>query len=367
MKILFFIGSLSTGGKERRLIELLSYLKNNTDHSLMLVLRRNQIDYPTFFELNIPHKILTKNYVKGDRTLHFRFYKICKEYHPDIVHTWGSMPAFVSLLAIMLLRIPHINSQITDAPPLQTWSAHNIINKINFKFSTIILANSYAGLNAYNINDEKGKVIYNGVDLKRFENLKDLNIIKANYGIKTPYSVIMVASFSKYKDYHLFIDIAKKLTVLRTDVSFISIGDGYNMNDIKKRVKDEAISNIIFTGTISNVEHLVNCCDIGVLFSPLGEGLSNAIIEYMALSKPVIATDAGGTNEIVKHGINGYLIKDESPEEIANLINNLLDNKEKRIKMGEEGKKLIHEFFTIERMGKEFENVYQDIENKCVV
>ena len=89
MKILFFIGTLCIGGKERRLIELLSYLKKNTDYHLMLVLRRDLIDYPAFKKLNIPYRILTKNYKKGDKTLHFRFYKICKEYKPDIIHTWG--------------------------------------------------------------------------------------------------------------------------------------------------------------------------------------------------------------------------------------------------------------------------------------
>jgi glycosyltransferase involved in cell wall biosynthesis len=81
----------------------------------------------------------------------------------------------------------------------------------------------------------------------------------------------------------------------------------------------------------------------------------------MALGKPVIANDAGGTKEIVKHRVNGYLISTETTKEIAELINNLLNDKEKRQKMGDAGKKLIHEFFTIERMGKEFEKVYQEI------
>lgn len=362
MKILFFIGTLCTGGKERRLIELLSYLKKTTGYDLMLVLRRDEIEYPAFNELNIPYKILTRNYKKGDKTLHFRFYMICKEYKPDIVHTWGSMPAFVSLLAIILLRIPHINSQITNAPPIiKKWSAENIINKINFRFSTTILANSYAGLKAYKVENSKHKVIYNGVDLERFRNIHDNIAVKLEFGIKTPFTVTMVASFTKYKDYHKLINIAKKLAVLRTDVTFLAVGGGPDIGSIKQRVDDEAISNIIFTGTISNVEHLVNCCDIGVLFSPLGEGTSNAIIEYMALAKPVIANDAGGTKEIVKHGVNGYLITDESTEEIAGLINDLLNDKEKRLKMGEAGKKLIHESFTIDRMGKDFEKVYMEV------
>jgi glycosyltransferase involved in cell wall biosynthesis len=369
MRIIFFIGTLSAGGKERRLIELLGYLKTHTNYNLMLVVRRDQIDFPAFNRLNIPYKILTKNYKKGDKTLQFRFYKICREFKPDIVHTWGSMPAFVSLLAIILLRIPHINSQITDAPPnFKKWSVQNIINKINFKYSTIILANSCAGLKAYRVDSlKKSGVIYNGVNLNRFQNLLSVDKIKEQFKICTPYSVIMVASFIKYKDWALYINVVKKLVSLRTDVSFFAVGDGYNLENIKQRVLDDQIDNVIFPGRIDYVESLVNACDIGVLFSNKlvhGEGISNAIIEYMALGKPVIANDAGGTKEIVKNGVNGYLITNATTEEIVNLINKLLDEKEKCLKMGEEGKKLIRESFTIERMGQEFEKVYEDINHK---
>jgi glycosyltransferase involved in cell wall biosynthesis len=362
MKILFFIGALELGGKERRLIELLSYLKKNTDYSLMLVARRDQIDYPAFYELNIPYKILTHNYKKGDKTLHFRFYRICKEYKPNIVHTWGYMPAFVSLLAIIVLKIPLVNSQIADAPPnINKWSVRNIINKINFLFSTIIIANSYAGLKAYKAENKKSKVIYNGVYLDRFSNLPDKNEIRSKYQVFFNLTVTMVAAFYENKDYDLFIEIAKIINFRRNDVAFLAVGNGINLEKIKKRVFDGQIQNVIFTGKIDDVESLVNLADIGVLFSPNGEGISNAIIEYMALGKPVIANDAGGTKEIVKHGVNGYLITTETTKEIADLINNLLDDKKKRQKMGEAGKKLIYKFFTIERMGKEYEKVYQEV------
>lgn len=362
IKILFFIGTLCSGGKERRLIELLSYLRKNTNYNLLVVLRRDQIEYSAFNELLISYKILTKKYNKGDKTLPIKFYKICKEYKPDIVHTWGSMPAFVSLLGIILLRIPHVNSQITDAPPnIRGWSVQNVVNKINFRFSTIILANSYAGLKAYKIESKKCKVIYNGIRLERLNNLSDKQLIRKKYGVFTSYAVIMVAAFSEYKDYDLFFEIAKIVNFKRNDVTFLAVGNGTHFERIKKKVFNDQIQNVVFTGKIDDVESLVNTCDIGVLISPNGEGISNAIIEYMALGKPVIANDAGGTKEIVKHGINGYLIPNEPPEETASLINSLLEDKDKRLKMGEAGKRLIHESFTIDIMGKEFERVYKEV------
>lgn len=367
MKILFFIGKLCTGGKERRLIELLFYLKKKPNYNLMVVLRRDHIEYPAFYELRIPYKTLTDNYKKGDKTLQFRFYKICKEYKPDIVHTWGSMPAFVSLLAIILLKIPHINSQITDAPPInKKWSVQNLRNKINFKFSTIILANSYAGLKAYKSENRKSKVIYNGINLNRFNNLPNKQFIRTKYGLFASYTVIMVASFSDMKDYDKFVDLAKEINFIRKDVIFLAVGDGIHLERIKNRVLDDQIQNVVFTGKINNIESIVNIADIGLLLSNKlvhGEGISNAIMEYLALGKPVIANDAGGTKEIVNHGVNGYLITNETTEEIAGLVNKLLDNKDKRLKMGEAGRKLINESFTIDRMGKEFEKVYKDIKS----
>ncbi len=362
MKILYFIGCLGAGGKERRLVELLSYLKKYTNWQLIVVVRWDLIGYDNFNDLHIPYIKLTETYKKGDKTLHLKFYKICKNYQPDIIHTWGSMPAFVSLLSVILLKIPHLNSQITDAPPIiKKWSIQNIINTTNFHFSTIILANSYAGLKAYNADKLNSKVIYNGINLDRFTNLPDKQLIRTKYGITTAYTVIMVASFSSNKDYDRFIEVAKSIYHLNRDVTFLAVGDGIHLTRIMKRILDEQIPNVLCTGRINRVESLVNIADLGVLFSPNGEGISNAIIEYMALGKPVIANDSGGTNEIVEHGVNGFLITNETVEEIAGLINCLLKNNEKRLKLGMSGKKLIHESFIIEKMGREFENVYEEL------
>ena len=338
MKILFFIGSLCLGGKERRLIELLSYLKKNTNYSLILVMRRDEIVYPAFKELNIPYIVLTNKYYKRDKTLHYKFYKICKEYNPDIIHSWGNMPAFVSILAIFILKIPHVNSQIADAPPnIRQISIRNLINKINFLFSTIIISNSVAGLIAYKIKNKNCKVIYNGVFFNRFINLPNKEIIRSKYSITSKYTIAMVAEFSNNKDFDRFIDLANMINKSRNDISFLAVGNGINLDKIKMRVMNAKIKNIIFTGKIEEVEGLVNVIDVGVLFSNAklhGEGISNSITEYMALGKPVIANDAGGTKEILKNGVNGYLVTNENAEEIANLIIELINDENKRKKIG---------------------------------
>lgn len=79
------------------------------------------------------------------------FLSICKDFRPDIIHTWGCMPTAVAILASIILSIPLINGQIVSAPPKVFHSGQKIINKINFIFfSDIIISNSYAGIKSFN-------------------------------------------------------------------------------------------------------------------------------------------------------------------------------------------------------------------------
>ena len=361
MKIIFFIGTLLVGGKERRLIELLKYLKENTSYDILLILRQNKINYTELYNMGINYNILSNKYIKKDPRLPFYFLSICWKYKPDLIHTWGSMPSFIAILSSLILHIPLINSQITSAPPKESIAfSQKIVNQINFAFSNIIISNSYAGIESFNPPRRKSIVIYNGIDLKRFENLPDKNLIREKYGIKTPFAVVMVASFTQNKDYNRFIRIANIICQERNDISFLCVGGPGNDNSYFELAKKEAENNplIIFTGIISEVEALVNACDIGVLFSPYGEGISNAILEYLALKKPVIAYDSGGSKEIIKNGENGFLIKNENDIQISKIIIELIDNYELRIQLGENGRKKIEEYFNIENIGKEYMNIY---------
>lgn len=366
IRILFFIGSLCSGGKERRLIELLSFLKNKDIYELLLVMTRDEVHYPEFYKLNIPKVIIKKSFKKNDISVFFKLYVICSKYKPHLIHTWGSIQSFYALPAVVVRSIPLVNSQITAAPPqVKQWSLSQFINKLNFLYSKIILSNSKAGLHSYNPPLEKSRVIHNGINLKRVDNLQDVQLVKSRYGIKTPYLVLMVASFTQNKDYTLFYKIAKLVTKERADITFIGIGGFLDNDHIFKSLKADTVNNnqILFLERTSDVESLIKVCTVGVLFSNKsihGEGISNAIMEYMALAKPVIANDAGGTNEILIDNENGFLVKDENPEQISQLLIDLIDDENKRIKFGNNGRALIEKNFTIDKMGLEFEKVYNE-------
>jgi len=364
-RILFFIGSLKGGGKERRLIELLTYLQGKEQYELMIIVTDPMIEYPSFHKLNINYQVISKSWKKNDLTVFYKFYKKCKQFKPHIIHTWGRMQSFLALPAVIAMGIPLVNGQITGAPSNTTkWSFNGLVDQINFSFSKIIISNSQAGLNAFGPPERKSKVIYNGLNFYRFENLAAPETIKLKYGIKTPFAVVMVASFSNKKDYPLFFSIAKQITQTRDDITFVAVGDFTDAPE-DKGYQDLAKLNsrIMLTGRINDVEALVNSCTIGVLFSDKinGEGISNSIIEYMSLAKPVIANDAGGTKEIVHHQVNGYLLRHETEKEIIELICGLIDNPEKCTAFGKAGRKIIEAFFLLERMGNAFVQTYEDV------
>lgn len=362
-RIVFFIGSLDAGGKERRLVELLTYLSSKGCYEMLVLLTSNVIHFQNFIALGIPYQVLPKAWQRNDPTVIYQFYKYCKMFKPDLIHTWGQMQSFYALPTVALESITLINSQITSAPPsINKLSLTRLLDRVIFTMSTVILSNSKAGLQSFKPPKHKSKVIYNGMNLNRFNLLENSCDVKTKYWIKTKYAVAMVASISPNKDYKMFYEVGLHVTALRDDITFIGLGDYLEGDHAYEQVRAVTHNNprLIFAGNVSDVESLVNACDLGMLLSPNGEGISNAILEYMALGKPVIASNKGGTPEIVEHNVNGYLVEDhDTTETIASYVIDLIDDKEKRAAFGKVSRNVIYDNFSIDRMGHAFEQVYQ--------
>jgi glycosyltransferase involved in cell wall biosynthesis len=361
INILYFIGTLCSGGKERRLVELMSGLKDNPDFEILLVLAFNRIDYEYFYNLGIKYTSIDKTPNCKSLGPFFRLNSIVKNFKPDIIHSWGSMQTFYMAPIAILNKIPLINSQITDAPPrIKKFSFQNFVNKFNFALSDVILANSYAGLKAYGVLDnKKSRVIHNGFDMNRIANLESIDSIREKFGINTKFVVGMVASFSDKKDYATYIKAANIILETRKDITFLCIGAGDD-SQYKKMILDEHKDFIKFLGRQENVESIMNVCDIGIL-STYTEGISNSILEFMALGKPVIATNGGGTNEIITNDITGFLITQKNQIDLGEKITNLLNDKNLRIKIGKNSKEYIKNEFNINKMRNEFINLYNGI------
>ena len=364
MKILLLSDSLIKGGRERRMIELIKGLLKKADVQMELVLFANVIDYPTIHDLEIPLHILERK-PKKDPRVFYRLYKICKRFQPDIIHTWSSMAAIFAYPSVKLLKIKLVNGNIANAPNnLKIWKSELFRAKLTFLYSDIIIGNSHAGLNAFSAPKSKSRCIHNGFDFNRISKLEEREIIREKFHIKTKYVIGKIAAFTDRKDYYSYIKAALKIVKKRNDVTFLAIGDGPNLAKTKALVLDNYKDKILFTGPQFDVESIINIFDIGVLSTNIdvhGEGISNSIIEYMVLGKPVIATEGGGTNEIVVDGHTGFLIPPKSPVIFAEKMLYFLDNEDEAGKMGEAGRRRIYESFNLEKMTETYYDLYRNI------
>ncbi|MCP5104676.1 MAG: glycosyltransferase family 4 protein, partial [bacterium] len=111
-----------------------------------------------------------------------------------------------------------------------------------------------------------------------------------------------------------------------------------------------------------DVESIVNLFNVGVLACNTNghaEGMPNSIMEYMALGKPVVATDSGGNRELVVHDETGFIVKPFDAAELTARLLYLLDHPDRANQMGMRGKKRIEEKFSLERMVKGYVSLYR--------
>jgi glycosyltransferase involved in cell wall biosynthesis len=346
MKILFIIECLRSGGKERRLVELLKIISTMPEFECKLVLMEDLIHYKDRFPQNVEIIVLKRKIFKKDIRVFFKLCTVCKKFTPDIIHAWGNMPAYYAIPAKLLYGIPLINSQITDAPEI---IPRGLVSPyIAFKFSDRIIANSFAGINAYNPPREKSTVIYNGFNFTRTGALKPKDEIRNKFGIYTKHVIGMVASFSVLKDYQTFIEAGMIVITQIPDVTIVCVGSGdvvqYRMN-----IPLHYEQHFRFLQQQVEIESIINIFDVGVL-ATYTEGISNSILEYMALEKPVVATDGGGTAELVINNETGYLVPPKNAWLMAEKIIGLLRDEGKQKIMGQKGKTRVETEFSMEKM-----------------
>ncbi|MGB9809554.1 MAG: glycosyltransferase, partial [Caldanaerobacter sp.] len=135
------------------------------------------------------------------------------------------------------------------------------------------------------------------------------------------------------------------------------VGTGELENKLKDYVYRNSLDKKIkFLGYRKDIPDLLNVCDIFALTS-LHEGLPRAIMEAMAAGKPIIATNVRGNRDLVRYGVNGYLVPINDIDATAKAITKLAENKNLRLRMGEEGRKIIQDY-AIEKVLKEMDEIY---------
>lgn len=308
---------------------------------------------------------------------------------------FGSINKFIHIIKEKDIRLIHSNSirthiygvilaKLSNIPVI--WHQRNLISgeiidpdRLLSFLPDKIICNSFAVARRFvkkgNLPD-KVKVVYNGVDVQKFNPQVNPDKIRQEFGIKADEDVVgIVSRFHPIKGYEDFFHAAKILLRDTPDAAknlrFLVAGGAVFEEDkyMEKYLKDMVINlglekKIIFTGLRQDMPEIYAAMDIFV-FTSHHEACARVILEAMACAKPIVAVNAGGTPEIVEDGTSGFLVEAGTPNSIAERIAFLLNNKAIAKKMGEEARRRAEEKFNIKKNAEEIQKIYlQLIENK---
>ena len=364
IKILHTISQLGNGGRERRMVQLVKGLEQSNKFSQYIITFTKEIEYSEILSttaelIYIDYKSISKH------KLFVNLKEVISKIRPDIVHSWngGVIDIFLSILK-PFYSYKYIAGYVADGNKLGAISKSQLIHRFSFISADVIVSNSMAGLYAKKAPLKKSKVIYNGYDFKRLANrvpkeqkLNDLNI-------SSPYIVGMIARVSAAKDFHSFIKLAYHSKDLIPHIHYLAVGGGNMLNECRERVVRDGLNNITFLGNRQDVEELLQIMDLTVLFTNNdvhAEGVSNSIMESMAEGVPVIATQGGGTPEIITDAFNGYIIEPGDYSCALQHIKTLLNDKEIYNTFSSNARQTIKDRFTLDLMTSEYIELYNNL------
>lgn len=359
MRVLHVIDSLVGGGKERQFVELLKGLKREPDISCHAVVMSDVIEYEAFHKLDVPTTVLPRR-ARYDLSIVPRLHRVMHAFRPDIVQSWNSMCSVYAAPLAKLHGAKFLDGFVRAAADSRDLRDPDYFrSRFTLPLTDLVIANSHAGLAAYSVTPSKGVCIHNGFDPARIRQLVAPEAVRLSLRIDTSHIVGMVASFSRFKDYDTFFDAAQRLCGQRNDVTFVTVGAGPRFREYSSRFPVSRFPAIRFLGRRADVENIVNVFSIGVLTSTRGEGISNAIMEYMALGKPAVATDCGGNGELILEGKTGFLIGGRDTAALCDRLTKLLEDGALARRMGEAGRRRIEEAFGLERMTAAYAGIYR--------
>jgi glycosyltransferase involved in cell wall biosynthesis len=293
--------------------------------------------------------------------------KIVKDEKIDLIHCHGYGSANFGRLTKLVTKIPviiHAHDDDRFYPWYQRLSDLFLRNYAD-KAIAVSEAVKESGIHKRKIPTDRIFVMHNGIPLEEFNTLspEEAENVKRNLGITANAPVIgTIAKLRVEKGTEYFVKAAPEVLKEFPDAVFLVIGDGplrSYLEDLAKKLSIE--EKIIFAGFREDIAAILSFINICVIPS-LTEGSPLALLEAMAMSKPVVAAFVGGMREILVDGETGLFVPSKDPKALSEKIIYLLKNKceAERIgmKAGEESKK-----YDINLYAKNLEKYYIDNTN----
>lgn len=318
-------------------------------------------------------------------TTFFPFYPIHLELHklfvnqllrqlkPDLVHFHSPVTPTVDIQCPKVVTVH--TAMRTDAKYHEVVNANSFAEKMQsmyfsplaesklFKQTNVITAVSPTisqELMEYGIDPEEVEVVWNGVDEKVFSPPVQENV--------DPKYILFTGRLWARKGLFDLIESAQILKSSIPNIKLIVCGNGPLLPKLKEQVHRKCLDdNIEFLGRVSREELLRVYQNATMQIVPsIYEGLPTVILEGMSCGLPIIATDIGGSRDIIKDGQSGLLVPPASPKSLASAMKTLWTNDKLRRQLGKNARRTILSRFTWDNITNNFLEIYNRAVIECV-
>ncbi|MCP5160713.1 MAG: TIGR03088 family PEP-CTERM/XrtA system glycosyltransferase [Hahellaceae bacterium] len=355
------------GGLENGLVNLINRLPaDEFDHAIVTMEGFNP-EFAKRLNRDIPIYSADKKPGK-DFGVYIRLYKILRKIKPLIVHSrnLGAIEAQLpALLAGAKFRVHGEHGWDVYDPKGEVkkyQQIRRVFSLLIHRFVPLSKELENYLLKKVGVPQRKIKRICNGVDLSRFSCEThsrpddwpfDLNDVV--FGC--------VGRLEPIKGHMDLLEAFQRLhsRLPEKKIKLCLVGDGSQRERLALFVKENGLQEVVyFAGNRRDIPELMSVFDCFVLPSH-AEGISNTILEAMASGLPVLATRVGGNEDLVEEDVTGVLVEARAPEKMADAMQTLAENAELRKNMSSQGKRRVHDFFSLQIMVDQYADLYRSL------
>ena len=372
VKILYIIGTLDLGGAERQLVALAKGLDRSRFLPLVFCLTATGPLAADLEEAGIEAKCfglrglkVWRNPIRIARYLLALFTDLKKE-EPEIVHGLLFHAYILGTFAAKIARVPIVITSRRSLGHFKAGKPHSLLaERLVNRMTDLIIANSEAVkqdvVRQEKVEPSKVRVVYNGIDPSLYDVPAD-PALRASLGIPEEAKVVgVIANLIHYKGHCFLLQAWQTVKQKIPGARLLLIGDGPLRGELEALVKELHLEEeVLFLGSRQDIPQLLALMDVAVLPS-LEEGFPNAVLEAMAAGKPVVATNVGGVPEAIIHEETGFLVPPKDPKALADAIIRVLSDPELAMNMGKAGRDRVIREFSLDRMVRSIEQVYEEL------